>query len=142
MSLRTSPPLLAGGLAVLGSLAVTGCGGSKPTPAQSTPAPPASIHATLAGESHHPVAGRRWHYRVTVTDAAGKPLTGTETTHYTFGGAVVGTEHPENVNFSRGVYNDTIEFPPAAVGHPLELEVVVHTDAGSATVSWPIEVLK
>ena len=48
------------------------------------------------------VAGEKdpWHYRVTVSDASGRPLSGRETTHYAYGGVVVGTEHPENVKFS------------------------------------------
>jgi len=44
------------------------------------------------------------------------------------------------VNFTAGVYHDTIEFPAAAVGQPLAVQVVVHTSLGSVTLSWPIEV--
>jgi hypothetical protein len=100
------------------------------------------IHATLLGENHHPKVNRPWRYTVTVTDAQGNKLSGTETTHYAFNGVVVGTEQPQNVRFTGGVYRDTIKFPPAAVGHPLELEVVIQASAGSVTVHWPIEVLE
>lgn len=77
---------------------------------------------------------------VTVTDAEGHRLSGTETTHYTFNGAVVGTEKPQNVRFTDGVYRDTIEFPAAAVGYPLDVQTVIDTSLGSATLEWPIKV--
>lgn len=118
---------------------MAGCQGIFPTDAATVPAQ--SIHATLVGQSHHPVAGRPWRYTVTVTDAGGQALSGTETTHYTFNGVVVGTEQPQNVSFSHGRYQDTIKFPAAAVGHPLEIQVVVETSRGSVTLHWPIEVL-
>jgi hypothetical protein len=98
------------------------------------------MRGSLVAENHHPTVGRPWTYTVTVTDARGRKLSGTETTHYTFAGAVVGTEKPENVRFTNGVYHDTIEFPAAAVGHPLELQAVVHTILGSITFVWPLTV--
>lgn len=105
-----------------------------------TTTPSGQVHATIHGESHTPTVGVPWHYTVTVTQARGKPVDGTETTHYTFGGAVVGTEKPENVAFTGGVYRDTIEFPARSVGYPLSLQAVVHTSQGSATATWPIVV--
>jgi hypothetical protein len=111
-------------------------------PALGTTQTATAIHATLAGQDHHPRAGKPWRYTLTVSDAAGRPLSGTETTHYAYNGVVVGTEQPQNVKFTGGVYRDTIEFPPAAVGHPLELQVVVQAGSGSATVHWPLEVVK
>ncbi len=127
-------------------LTAAGCGGSAPPttskpktqPTTTTPAQP--IHATLLGENHNPVVNRRWHYTVTVTDAQGHKLSGTETTQYTFNGAVVGTEKPSNVAFTDGVYRDTIEFPAAAVGYPLDVQTVIHTSHGSVTLDWPVEV--
>lgn len=104
------------------------------------PGSSAQVHATIRGESHHPTVGVHWRYTVTVTDAAGHPLKGTETTHYTFSGAVVGTEKPENVSFADGVYHDTIEFPAAAVGYPLTVQAVVRTSRGTATADWPLVV--
>jgi len=98
------------------------------------------IHATLIGENHNPTVNQPWSYTVTVTGAQGQKLSGTETTQYTYGGAVVGTEKPENVSFTGGVYHDTIQFPPAAVGYPLVVQAVVHTSLGSATLDWPVTV--
>ena len=115
------------------------CEGLFPTTGATVPAQ--SIHATLLGQSHHPAVGRPWRYTVTVTDAQGHPLSGTETTHYAFNGVIVGTEQPQNVSFTHGRYVDTIEFPGAAVGHPLELQVVVDAGQGSVTLHWPIEVV-
>ncbi|HEX8977369.1 MAG TPA: hypothetical protein VF781_12710 [Solirubrobacteraceae bacterium] len=100
------------------------------------------MRGTLVGQNHHPTVNVPWTYTVTVTDARGRKLSGTETTQYTFGGAVVGIEKPENVRFTAGVYRDTIEFPPAAVGHPLNVRAVVHTSLGTLTLDWPIVVKK
>jgi hypothetical protein len=99
-----------------------------------------AVHATIQGENHDPTVGLPWHYKVTVTAAQGRPLSGTETTHYTFNGAVVGTEKPEDVRFTGGVYRDTIEFPSASVGYPLTVQAVVHVSQGTATADWPIQV--
>lgn len=138
------------GLAGACLLLVTGCGGSAPTTTPTTSKAPTTqhtittpaqpIHATLVGENHNPTVNQPWHYTVTVTDAQGHGLSGTETTHYTFNGAVVGTEKPPNARFADGVYHDTIEFPSAAVGYPLDVQTVIHTGLGSATLDWPIEV--
>lgn len=100
------------------------------------------VRVTLVADNHAPVVNKPWHYTVTVTGPGGAKLSGTETTHYTFNGVVVGTEKPVNVPFTAGVYHDTVEFPPAAVGHPLAVQVVVRTSLGSATASWPIKVIR
>lgn len=111
-------------------------GGSGGTTTQ----PTAAIHVTLVGESHQPTVNQPWHYTVTATNAQGSKVSGTETTQYGFNGTVVGTEKPENVKFTGGVYHDTIEFPASAVGFPLTVQATVHTSAGSATGSWPVKV--
>ena len=125
------------------SPAATASTSTTGTPTSTTTGPAAvPIRVTLTGQDHAPVVNKPWTYRVTVTDAQGRPLSGTETTHYTFGGTVVGTEKPTNVRFSHGVYRDTIEFPARAVGYPLAVQTVVHTSLGAATRSWPIKVRK
>jgi hypothetical protein len=96
----------------------------------------ASIRVTMKGQNHHPVVNKRWTYSVTVTSARGRRLSGTETTHYLYGSTVVGTEKPINVRFKNGYYHDTIEFPGAAVGHPLRVWVVVKTRYGSGSAAW------
>lgn len=99
-----------------------------------------AIHASLRGENHDPIANRPWRYTVTVSNALGQKLSGTETTEYTFAGAVVGTEKPTKVRFSGGVYRDRITFPAAAIGHPLKLQAVVRVASGTVTLDWPITV--
>lgn len=99
-----------------------------------------SIHAKITGANHHPVVGKNWTYSVTVTNAKGKKLSGTETTHYLFDGSVVGTEKPQNVHFKNGRYHDTIQFPATAVGEPLAVEAVVKTKDGSGQAMWSITV--
>jgi hypothetical protein len=36
--------------------------------------------------------------------------------------------------------HETLKFPTAAVGVPLELQAIVHTTLGSLTLDWPITV--
>lgn len=99
-----------------------------------------AVHATIHGENHEPMVNRPWRYTVTVTDAQGRPLSATETPHYTFNGAVVGAEKPENVRFT-GTYSDSIEFPPASVGYRLTVQAVIHvSQERTATAEWPVQV--
>ena len=113
----------------------TGTQSSRTTAAQ-------QVRASIVGDDHAPKMNKAWHYTVTVTGPNGEKLSGTETTHYTYNGIVVGTEKPQNVKFTGGVYHDTIEFPAAAVGHPLAVQAVVKTRMGSATASWPVQVTR
>jgi hypothetical protein len=126
----------------------TGLGAASAAPAapSTSTAPSAStapsgqpVHVTLRGANHEPTVNVAWRYTVTASDARGRPLSGTETTHYTFHGAVVGTEKPENVRFT-GALHETVEFPPASVGYPLSVQAVVHTSQGTATAEWPVKV--
>jgi|GEM_PF-2290244 hypothetical protein len=98
------------------------------------------VEVSIVGENHEPTVSRPWRYTITVTDAQGHRLSGTETTQYTYNGVVVGTEKPQNVTFANGVYHDTVEFPAVAVGYPLDIQAVIHTSLGTATVDWPVKV--
>jgi hypothetical protein len=101
-----------------------------------------SIRVTMKAQNHHPIAGRRWPYSVTVRSASGQKLSGTETTHYLFGSTVVGTEKPVNVRFRNGYYRDALIFPTRAIGHRLRVWVVIKTKAGSGSAAWWIVVVK
>ncbi|HXA54899.1 MAG TPA: hypothetical protein VNV37_08505 [Solirubrobacteraceae bacterium] len=147
----TRAPAILAALAAGGLFLFAGCGSSAPTKTQhiaktnvakTNVAKPSAhtVHTAIVGENHDPTVNRPWSYTVTVTDASGNRLSGTETTQYTFHDLVVGTEHPENVRFTGGIYRDTVEFPAAAIGHPLAVQAVVHTRVGAATVDWPVEV--
>jgi hypothetical protein len=137
-------------------LAVAACGGgSKSTPSTTSKAAPSStaapqtggasvmtgpVHATLTASNHSPVAGKNWPYSVHVTDVSGHPLTGTVRIQFSFGGRVVGTDHPPVHPLKNGRWHDLLQFPRAAVGFPLTFQVVVHTSAGSVTLNWPVSV--
>lgn len=77
-----------------------------------------------------------------VTDASGKPLSGTVDTEFTFAGLVVGHESPPVHRLQNGVFHDRFSFPASAVGHPLAVVTVVRTAAGSVALGWPVNVKK
>jgi hypothetical protein len=116
---------------------------ANPTTATTSTAASGSVHATLHGANHAPVAGKDWTYTVRVTNAAGKPVAGTVETDFVFAGlGVVGKETPAVHKLKNGVLTDTIQWPTNAVGHPLTLVTVVHTSAGSVALGWPVNVSK
>jgi len=131
-------------------VAVAACGSSsqsKPATTSSTTATSAgggasdttgAVHATFHGADHAPKVGKPWPYSVRVTDASGHPLSGTVKIQFTFGGQVVGTDHPPVHPVRNGVWQDRLTFPKAATGQPVTLQAVVHTSAGSATLNWPV----
>ena len=112
------------------------------TPTRTTPTYTPPVHVTLVGSSHDPIVNQKWTYTVTITDAKGVKLSGTETTQYLFSGSVVGTEKPVNVQFEKGVYRDTIEFPATAVGYPLVVQATVKTSIGTGKADWTVTVKK
>jgi hypothetical protein len=150
---------------VLAGFTVAGCGGSSSKPSSTTnqkttttsthPTPAANpgtatsptattgpVRASLKGATHTPTAGKSWAYTVRVTDAGGKPLSGTVDTEFTFAGLVVGHESPPLHKFTNGVLRDKVSFPASAVGHPLTVVAVVRTAAGSVALGWPVNVKK
>lgn len=154
MRIITIQAALAAGLLALAS---GGCGGasSGSSHASGKPAPGSAsssgsggsasitsgpVHATLTAANHTPIVGKDWAYSVHVTNAQGRPLPGTVKIEFSFGGAVVGTDHPPTHPLSHGVWRDTLTFPRQAVGYPLTFEAVVRTTAGSVTLSWPVTV--
>ncbi len=134
---------------------VAGCGGaSKSKSAAATPSTTSSpaaggarggasvstgpVHATFTGPNHNPKVGQPWPYSVHVTDPAGHPLSGTVRIQFTFGGQVVGTDPPPVHPIRAGRWHDNLTYPKAAIGQPVTLQAVVHTSAGSVTLSWPV----
>jgi hypothetical protein len=139
--------------------ALAACGGSghpastakstaTTTATHSSPAPGGAsvttgpVRATLLGQSHDPVVNKNWSYTVHVADAHGRPLSGTLETEFAFQGAVVGKDTPPTHTFKHGGFEENLKFPPTALGYPIELQVVVHTAAGSVTLDWPVTVKK
>jgi hypothetical protein len=108
------------------------------TPASSVSTGP--VHGRLTAANHAPVVGKDWHYALTVTDAAGHPLSGTADIEFVFSGVVVGRDTPPTHPVTDGRWHDTIRFPADAVGKPLTFRAVIHTSRGSITLDWPITV--
>ncbi len=98
------------------------------------------MRGTLHGANHAPAANKKWPYSLTVTDAAGKPLSGTVDIEFLFAGQVVGHDTPPTHAVKDGHWHDRLTFPPAAVGQPLTFRAVVHTQQGSITLDWPVTV--
>jgi hypothetical protein len=116
---------------------------ANPTTATTPTVTSGPVHATLHGANHAPVAGKNWTYTVHVTDASGKPLTGTVETDFVVAGlGVVGKETPAVHKLKNGTLSDTLQFPSDAVGHPITLVTVVHTSAGAVALGWPVNVSK
>jgi hypothetical protein len=100
------------------------------------------VHAALTAANHSPIVGKNWPFSVHVTDASGRPLSGTVKVQFAFGGQVVGTDHPPVHPLKNGVWQENLQFPSAAVGYPLTFQVVAHTPEGSVTLNWPVSVKK
>jgi hypothetical protein len=98
------------------------------------------IHGTLVGQSHAPKVKQAWRYSLKVTDATGRPLSGTVDIEFVFAGQVVGRDTPPSHPVTDGRWHDTIEFPARAVGFALTFRAVVHTRLGSVILDWPVKV--
>jgi hypothetical protein len=154
-------PLVTATLAALLSLAVAGCGaGSRPTapPTHATastveaapaPRPPVTggrlvstgaLRATLSGQNHTPTVNQPWRYAVTVSNAAGQPLSGTVAIEFLFAGQIVARDKPPTHPLANGLWQSTLKLPTTSVGYPLVMRAIAHTPAGSVTLNWPITV--
>jgi hypothetical protein len=153
-------------LAAVLSLALTGCDAGKPTSAPTrapvttaataaaTTPPPApavtggrlistgALRATLSGENHTPTVNQPWRYSVTVSNAAGQPLSGTVSIEFLFGGQIVAHDKPPTHPLANGLWQSTLKMPTASLGYPLTLRAIAHTPTGSITLNWPITVRK
>jgi hypothetical protein len=137
---------------VLVSLLLAGCGSSaqgRPPAAGSAAAPPVAhparsrtgaaprFRATLSAATHTPKANANWHYVVRVTSLDGRPLRASVHLQVLFEGAPVGQIGRHTVT---GVWQETIQWPPASVGHPLVFQAVVHALGTSRKLDWPVRV--
>lgn len=105
------------------------------------------LKVVLTGQDHHPLVGKKWHYEVRVTDAAGKPVACRIHLLFTLSGvAVPGGEIGVHV-VKKGYWQETFgtpgspPFPATARGIHLVIEAIV-TAKGYATAkaTWPIVV--
>lgn len=134
------------GAAVVGLVAgLAACGGSsssKTTSSATTPKPPpATIHLALTATNHTPVANKPWYYTVRVTNSAGTPVSATVQAQVLTQGQVVGQIDNGAVhNAPKGVWTEEVTWPPASVGQPLVMQVVVTALGTTAKANWTIAV--
>ena len=96
----------------------------------------AGITAKVSGRDHAPIANSYYTLRLKVTKGTTK-LSGNVNYEFLLGTQVVSKQ--KGHAFKNGLYTDRMCFPPAAVGHPLTLGIVVTTNQGKATVDWRIK---
>ena len=103
------------------------------------------LHVVLKGQDHHPVVGQKWHYSVTVTNAAGKPVASKIHLQFLFSGLPVGQIGVHTVK--NGFWQETFgtpghpPFPAAARGQKLVIEAIVTAKGYAVTkATWPIVV--
>ena len=132
--------LVLGGVLVV---ALAGCGGHAKT-ATTQAAPPAKIRVRLSADTHHPRAGKPWHYEVRVTDAAGKPVPASVHLQLLFGGVPVGQVGRHRVR--TGVWRETFgvpgnpPFPARARGIRLVFQAVVKALGQTKKVNYWVRV--
>ena len=107
-----------------------------------------TLHVVLKGQDHHPLVGKKWHYSVTVTDAAtGKPVACKIHLLFTLSGvAVPGGEIGVHV-VKKGFWQETFgtpgspPFPAAARGvHLVILAIVTAKGYATAKATWAVVV--
>jgi hypothetical protein len=102
------------------------------------------IAVRLVGQSHHPRAGKPWHYAVRVTNATGKPVPAEVHLQILFAGVPVGQVGRHRVE--NGVWRETLgapgnpPFPARARGQPLVFEAVVKALGQTKKVDYWIRV--
>jgi hypothetical protein len=98
----------------------------------------------LTADSHHPRAGKPWHYEVRVTDAAGKPIPARVHLQIVFNGVPVGQIGRHTV--ANGVWRETLgvpgnpPFPARARGIHLTFQAIASANGQTAKANYPIVV--
>jgi hypothetical protein len=98
----------------------------------------ATLTVHLQAPSSEPKSGGKWPITVTAQNASGKPVNGTVSYAFLFGGAVV-ARRPGG-QMKNGIYHDQLEFPAQALGYPLTLEVIVEGEGGRGTTTRAVKV--
>jgi hypothetical protein len=134
---------------------LAGCGGSSHPAATTTaaastavgtttaPARP-RIHVTLTSPTHRPKVNVPWPVKITVTDAAGKPVAATLTMQVMFNGTPVGKIDNGAVYRFVGSWQERpdngITWPPASRGQPITFQAVVKAQGVTVRKNWWIKV--
>jgi hypothetical protein len=95
-----------------------------------------SFKALLHAPNHSPVENKKWWITVDVTSGTQK-LSGDVSYRFLYAGTIV--SHQPGHKFKNGLYKDWLLFPPAAVGKPLTLQVVVTTKYGTKYLPWTVK---
>ena len=85
--------------------------------------------------NHAPIVNKLWPIRIDVTRGATK-LSGSVSYDFLFSGSVVSTQ--KGHSFTKGVYRDSLLFPPKSTGVPLTLRIVVTTRFGTEHIDWKV----
>jgi hypothetical protein len=114
----------------------------------------AGFVAHLSAPTHHPLANKLWHIKVTATTSSGKALKATASYQFIYAGQVVARRNPspkspcdENgakrpLTFT-GKYSDDILWPPRSIGIPLTFRVVVSVKGrGTKKLDYKVVVRK
>jgi hypothetical protein len=72
--------------------------------------------------------------------AAGAPVNGKVSYAFLLGGAVVARRPAIPGRMRGGLYRDQLEFPPAAVGYPITVEVIVEANGQRGSTTLPVKV--
>ncbi|HET8672357.1 MAG TPA: hypothetical protein VFL87_01880 [Thermoleophilaceae bacterium] len=102
-------------------------------------------YARMTVATHTPRANHKVPVKIVVRTRSGRRLSGTVQYHFIVGGGVVGTRSCHNTgsvpcHFRRGIYRDTIKFPPMAEGYRITFQAVVKTNLGTKKLNYWIQV--
>ena len=123
-----------------------GQGGAQAAQARSVTAvaPLAHIEVTISSPSHTPKVNVPWPVKVTVANAAGKPVAATLTMQVLFAGQPVGKIDNGAVYHFVGTWRERkgheITWPAAARSEPLSLQFIVKADGVTVRKTWAITV--
>lgn len=84
-----------------------------------------AIQVKFQAPSTPPKAGENWPVTITAHTAGGKPVGGTVSYAFLFGGRVVATR--PGGHMTNGTFHDELKFPARAAGIPITLRVVVRS---------------
>lgn len=110
------------------------------TSTRASEAAPNALVVGLQAPSTSPKASGLWPITVTAHTASGARVNGTVSYAFLLGGSVVARRPAIPGKMRGGVYHDKLEFPPAAVGYPITLEVIVTSRGHRGSTTRAVQV--